>query len=199
MARGADPVLDVRRWQSAGASNIVENVFASGSSFGKVWLDIEDNPSAGCSWKAAPAAQQSNKRSASGSSPNKRMRSSGEEPIDAMARMQTRSAAAGPLGSKGNSIKRGDFVRIVLPQVTPLLAKPKERFVKVTRTEGLGDLEGLRQEKEDDLRRREEALLAREQALADHPDAGGPSQKAAPAWHAALLDGLQTIQQNLLL
>ena len=75
----------------------------------------------------------------------------------------------------------------------------KERFVKVTRTEGLGDLEGLRQEKEDDLRRREEALLAREQALADHPDAGGPSRKAAPAWHAALLDGLQTIQQNLLL
>ena len=71
----------------------------------------------------------------------------------------------------------------------------KERFVKVTRTEGLGD-----QEKEDDLRRREEALLAREQALADHPDAGGgPSRKAAPAWHAALLDGLQTIQQNLLL
>ena len=73
----------------------------------------------------------------------------------------------------------------------------KERFVKVTRTEGLGDLEGLR--RQDDLRRREEALLAREQALADHPDADGPSRKAAPAWHAALLDGLQTIQQNLLL
>ena len=79
----------------------------------------------------------------------------------------------------------------------------KERFVKVARADGVGDLDESLRRREEELRRREEELRRREEALpAREQDLGQPETEPCrkpPVWHAALLHGLQTIQQNLVL